>query len=87
VPPFLVLVVALILAISGRVSSAAAAQQASALVTLPLIVLAYGFSTQSLSSARTWGGIVGLVAWIAAALAMWFGVRSVRRERLLGLGG
>jgi hypothetical protein len=30
---------------------------------------------------------VGLVAWIAAALAMWFGVRSVRRERLLGLGG
>lgn len=87
VPPFLVLVVALILSISARVTSAAAAQQASALVTLPLIVLAYGFSTQSLASARTWGGLVGLVSWIAAIAALWRGIRSVRRERLLGLGG
>lgn len=87
VPPFLVLVVALILSISARVSSAAAAQQASALVTLPLIVAAYGFSTQSLASARTWGGLAGLVAWAAAGTALWRGIRSVRRERLLGLGG
>jgi ABC-type Na+ efflux pump permease subunit len=87
VPPFLALVVALILNISARVTSAAAAQQASALVSLPLIVVAYGFSTQSLASARTWGGLMGLVAWLAAGLAMWRGARSVRRERLLGLGG
>jgi ABC-type Na+ efflux pump permease subunit len=87
VPPFLALVVALILNISARVTSAAAAQQASALVSLPLIVVAYGFSTQSLASATTWGGLVGLVAWAAAALAMWRGVASVSRERLLGIGG
>ena len=41
-PPFIALALAVILAISARVSSAAAAQQASALATLPLIVIAYG---------------------------------------------
>ena len=52
VPPFLALVVGIILRISSRVTSAAAAQQASALVTLPLVILAYGLSTGSLSRAR-----------------------------------
>ncbi len=87
VPPFLALVVALILRISARVSSSAAAQQASALVTLPLVIVAYGLSSGSLAQARTYGIVVGAVAWVAAALALWRGAKSVRRERLLGLGG
>jgi ABC-2 type transport system permease protein len=86
VPPFLALVVAIILMISARVSSAAAAQQASALVTLPLIVLAYALATSSLFRASLFGFAIGLVAWAAAALALWRGSRGVRRERLLGLG-
>ena len=57
VPPFLALVVGVILRISSRVTSAAAAQQASALVTLPLVILAYALSTGSLSRARTFGGL------------------------------
>jgi ABC-2 type transport system permease protein len=86
VPPFLALVVGIILRISSRVTSAAAAQQASALVTLPLVVLAYGLSTGSLSRARTFGGLLGLGAWICAILVLWTGARALRRERLLGLG-
>jgi ABC-type Na+ efflux pump permease subunit len=87
VPPFLALVVALILRISARVSSAAAAQQSSALITLPLVIGAYGMASASLSRAKVFCGIVGLLAWCLAALALWRGIRSVRRERLLGLGG
>jgi ABC-type Na+ efflux pump permease subunit len=86
VPPFLALVVGVILRISSRVSSAAAAQQASALVTLPLVILAYGLATGSLSRARTFGGLVGLGAWIGAVIVLWTGARSLRRESLLGLG-
>ncbi len=87
VPPFLALVVALILRISARVSSAAAAQQSSALITLPLVISAYGMASASLSRAGWFIAGVGLLAWFAAALALWRGIRSVRRERLLGLGG
>lgn len=86
VPPFLALVVGIILRISSRVTSAAAAQQASALVTLPLVILAYGLSTGSLSRARTFGGLLGLGAWVGAILVLWTGARALRRERLLGLG-
>ncbi|MDQ1533508.1 MAG: hypothetical protein QOF28_1269, partial [Actinomycetota bacterium] len=86
VPPFLALVVGIILRISSRVTSAAAAQQASALVTLPLVILAYALSTGSLSRARTFGGLLGLVAWISALIVLWRGARSLKRERLLGLG-
>jgi len=86
VPPFLALVVGIILRISSRVTSAAAAQQASALVTLPLVVMAYGLATGSLSRARTFGGFLGLGAWIGAILVLWTGARALRRERLLGLG-
>jgi ABC-2 type transport system permease protein len=86
VPPFLALVVGVILRISSRVTSAAAAQQASALVTLPLVILAYGLSTGSLSRARMFGGLLGAGAWICAVIVLWTGARALRRERLLGLG-
>jgi ABC-type Na+ efflux pump permease subunit len=87
VPPFLALVVALILRISARVTSAAAAQQSSALITLPLVIGAYGMASASLARAGGFILLVGLGAWAAAALALWRGITSVRRERLLGLGG
>jgi ABC-type Na+ efflux pump permease subunit len=86
VPPFLALVVGVILRISSRVTSAAAAQQASALVTLPLVILAYGLSTGSLSRAKLFGGLLGLAAWIGASIVLYTGARALRRERLLGLG-
>jgi ABC-2 type transport system permease protein len=86
VPPFLALVVGIILRISSRVTSAAAAQQASALVTLPLVILAYGLSTGSLSRARVFGGLLGLGAWVGALIVLWTGARALKRERLLGLG-
>ena len=41
VPPFLALTLSLVLRLSARVKSTAAAQQASGLVTLPLILVAY----------------------------------------------
>ncbi len=87
VPPFLALVVALILRISARVSSAAAAQQSSALITLPLVIGAYGMASASLARAVGFIALVGLGAWCVAALALWRGIKAVRRERLLGLGG
>ena len=48
VPPFLALTLSLVLRLSAKVKSTAAAQQASALVTLPLIMVAYSQATGSL---------------------------------------
>jgi ABC-type Na+ efflux pump permease subunit len=86
VPPFIALAVALILVISARVSSAAAAQQASSLITLPLIILAYGISSGSLFKTRLLAAVIGGAAWIIAILVLTRATRSVTRERLLGLG-
>ena len=52
-PPFLAITLSLVLRLSARVKSTAAAQQATGLVTLPLILIAYGQSTGALAS----GGI------------------------------
>lgn len=87
VPPFLALVVGLILRISARVSSAAAAQQASALITLPLVIAAYGLSTGSLSRTMDYGIALGAVAWVIAIATITSGARALRRERLLGTAG
>ena len=48
VPPFLALTPRLVLRLSAKVKSTAAAQQASALVSLPLIMVAYSQATGSL---------------------------------------
>jgi ABC-type Na+ efflux pump permease subunit len=85
-PPFVALALSLILAISARVSSAAAAQQASALVTLPLILVAYAVASGSLVEAKTLGLAVGALAWILAGIALWRASRALSRERLLGMG-
>ena len=74
----------MVLRISARVRSATAAQQASGLVTLPLILVAYGQSSGSLLGAGGGGFWIGVVAWIGAIWGLARGARSVSRERLLG---
>ncbi len=86
-PPFIALAVCLILAISARVSSAAAAQQASALVTLPLMLIAFSVASGSMYKAGYVGVLIGTLAWLGAITALWRGAHSVTRERLLGIGG
>ena len=86
-PPFIALALAVILAISARVSSAAAAQQASALATLPLIVIAYGVSSNTLFKGYELAFAIGALAWIGALLALRRASRAVSRPRLLGMDG
>ncbi len=85
VPAFLALALSMVLRLSARVKSTAAAQQASGLVTLPLIMVAYSQSTGALfgTGGSTW--IIGIVAWALAILGLTRGMRSVRRARLLGV--
>ena len=85
VPPFLALTLSVVLRLSARVKSTAAAQQAAGLVTLPMIGLAYSQSTGSLFGAGKSGLILGLVAWVAAIFGLARGMRSVSRSRLLGV--
>jgi ABC-type Na+ efflux pump permease subunit len=85
-PPFLAITLSLVLRLSARVKSTAAAQQATGLVTLPLILIAYGQSTGALATGgATVSVIIGFVAWIIAAISLATGVRSVRRGQLLGV--
>jgi len=85
-PPFIALALAVILAISARVSSAAAAQQASALATLPLIIIAYGVSSNTLFRGLGLAFLIGGLAWLGALFALWRASKAVSRERLLGMG-
>ena len=85
VPPFLALTLSVVLRLSARVKSTAAAQQAAGLVTLPMIGIAYSQSTGALFGARFSGLILGLVAWIVAIIGLSRGMRAVSRSRLLGV--
>jgi len=85
VPPFLALTLSLVLRLSARVKSTAAAQQASGLVTLPLIMVAYSQSTGALFGADHASWIIGGIAWVLAAIGLARGIRSVTRARLLGV--
>lgn len=85
VPPFLAFTLALVLRLSAKVQSTAAAQQASALVSLPLIMVAYSQATGSLYGGDTIAWYIGAVAWVLATAALWRGVRVVTRARLLGV--
>lgn len=87
VPPFLALTLSVVLRLSARVRSSAAAQQASGLVTLPLIMVSYAQSSGFLFGATTSGIIVGLLAWVAAVWGLARGARAVTRPRLLGIDG
>lgn len=85
VPPFVALALSMVLRLSARVKSTAAAQQASGLVTLPLIMIAYGVSTGSIYGSLMPGIIVGVIAWILAVVTLWRGMGAVKRGRLIGV--
>ncbi|HEV8114990.1 MAG TPA: ABC transporter permease subunit [Acidimicrobiales bacterium] len=84
VPPFLALTLSVVLRLSGRVRSAAAAQQASGLVTLPLIMLSYAQSSGALFGTRSALAFAAL-AWLGATWGLVRGQRAVQRSRLLGV--
>ncbi len=86
-PPFLALCLSMVLRLSARVTSTAAAQQASGLISLPLIMVAYSQSTGVLFGSGSAAYIVGGLAWVLAGFSLHRGVRSVTRSRLLGVAG
>jgi ABC-2 type transport system permease protein len=85
VPPFLALTLSIVLRLSARVKSTAAAQQASGLVTLPLILVAYSQSTGALFGAASASLWIGAVAWVVALAGLSRGMKVVTRARLLGV--
>lgn len=85
VPPFVLLTLSIVLRLSARVKSTAAAQQASGLVTLPLIMVAYGQATGAIYGGNALGFTVGAIAWVLAIVGLWRGMRAVTRGRLLGV--
>jgi ABC-2 type transport system permease protein len=86
-PPFLALALSLVLRLSARVKSTAAAQQASGLVTFPLIIIAYGQSSGALLGSDTarLTLVIGAIAWAIALVSLSTGFRSLTRARLLGV--
>src|SRR5262249_16283275 len=87
IPPFIALALSLVLRLSARVRSTAAAQQATGLITLPLILIAYGQSTGALMgrNALTFTLVLGIVVWFVALVSLATGLRSVKRQQLLGV--
>ncbi len=85
VPPFVALTLSIVLRLSARVKSTAAAQQASGLVTLPLIMIAYAQSTGSIYGSIWPGIVVGAIAWVFALFGLWRGMKAVNRGRLMGV--
>jgi ABC-type Na+ efflux pump permease subunit len=85
VPPFLALTLSLVLRLSAKVQSTAAAQQAAGLVSLPLIMVAYSQATGALYGGDNVAWWVGGLAYLFAGFALWRGVNAVTRARLLGV--
>lgn len=85
VPPFLGLALSTVLRLSARVRSTIAAQQASGLVSLPLIMLAYSQSTGTLFGAGLPPWLLGAIVWVLASFVLWRGMKAMNRGRLLGV--
>lgn len=85
IPPFLALALSVVLRLSARVKSTAAAQQASGLVSIPLIMVAYSQSTGALFGAARASVVIGGLAWALAVVGLWRGMKAVSRSRLLGV--
>ena len=86
VPPFIAIALSFIVRISARVQSAAAAQQAASLVSLPVILVSYAVSSGLLYDPLRSGLAMGAIAWTVALVLVFTGSRSLRRENLLGIG-
>jgi ABC-2 type transport system permease protein len=86
-PPFLLIALSMVLRLSARVKSTAAAQQAAGLITFPLILIAYGQSTGALfgGAAVQLSFVMGAVAWAIGIGLLVSGMRSLTRARLLGV--
>ena len=85
-PPFLGLTLSLVLRLSAKVKSTAAAQQASGLVSLPLIMIAYTQSTGALYTGVGVSWAIGAIAWVGARSSrLRRGMRAITRARLLGV--
>jgi ABC-type Na+ efflux pump permease subunit len=85
-PPFLAVALAIIVWVSGRMRSTAASQQAASLVSLPVILLAYGVAGGVVANPTRGGLVIGAVAWAIAIVALSAGAKAFDRERLLGFG-
>ncbi len=86
VPPFIAIAVSVILWVSSRVKSTAAAQQAASLVSLPVIVASYAVSSGLLFDPTLAALVIGAVAWVIAIIGLVSGSNALRRERLLSVG-
>ena len=77
----------MVLRLSARVKSTAAAQQAAGLITFPLILIAYAQSTGALfgGAAVQLSFVMGAVAWAVGIGLLVSGMRSLTRARLLGV--
>lgn len=86
-PPFLLIALSMVLRLSARVKSTAAAQQAAGLITFPLILIAYAQSTGALfgGAAVPLSIVMGAVAWAIGIVLLASGMRSLTRARLLGV--
>jgi len=83
VPPFLLFTLSVVLRLSARVKSTAAAQQASGLVSLPLITVAYSQATGALFGSALTTIVIGALAWVFAIISLRRGMRALTRSRLL----
>jgi ABC-type Na+ efflux pump permease subunit len=84
-PGFLLIGLSLVLRLSGRVRSTAAAQQASGLVTLPLIAISYAQASGAVYGTPSTTIVIGAIAWGIGLASTWKGMGAVRRQRLLGV--
>ena len=86
VPPFIAIALSIIVWVSSKVKSTAAAQQAASLISLPVILASYGISSGLLYDPTAAAIAVGTFAWIFAAIGLISGSHALNRERLLGTG-
>jgi ABC-type transport system involved in multi-copper enzyme maturation permease subunit len=84
-PPILCLTLSIVLRLSARVRSTAAAQQAAGLVSLPMIGIAYSQATGTIVGGAAFAWALGALAWLAAGAGLWRGVAAMSRSRLLGV--
>jgi glucose-6-phosphate-specific signal transduction histidine kinase len=85
IPPVIAVAISLVLRMSARMRSAAAAQQSSSLVTLPIIVVSYTVAIRVVSDPGPSAILIGGVGWFIAILLSLRGAQKMRRERLLGV--
>jgi len=85
IPPFIAVAISIVLRMSARMRSAAAAQQSSSLVTLPVILLSYAVVARVTSTPGSPALLIGAVAWVVAILLSIRGAGKLKRESLLGV--